>query len=966
MLILAKKINEKVDIMNRKISAICFIFLFFFLICAASAANNENETVKSIDSTQDFSKLSVEKVSETLEANKESKLTSKSVKKENVSLTAPNIKMHYKDGSKFTVTLKDKNKKAIQKAKVKISINGKSYEKTTNSKGKCFINLNLNSGTYSVLTSFAGTNKYNPQSLKSTVTIKSTIKSSDFSKYYKNKAAYFATFYNKKGKLLKNSSVKFKLNSKTYSVKTNAKGVAKLAIDLKPGKYSISAVNTNTSESVSKTVTIKSLIVSSDLTIAEGKTAKFNVKILNSYGKASPNKKVKITVNGKSYTKTTDKNGTVSLDINLKEGKYPIITEYNGIKTTNQITVYVIKKTEFTHMTLIPNYVNITVPFVFRNAYYSLKEGAGGIIKMPKSELLTVQVGSNIYYLSTSQSLDKDIIEIGYKTYFIPFNGSGIISNIDKDKLKGDGILISKIANYTKIECRITTSNNTELFGFYADKGGENSEVLTYMKNDQIIAKISIQTTQFDETGVRYSLLKHYYTSSSANYDELTRNEADKIKFANTNTPVTLSYFRNHIMGYIPKEEIITKFIINGQEELEKIETITYGFGDKYRRSLGFEVLQSYAIINEKITRDNVEYWVLQNSKYLDRFGVMNVYGMFLASLETVWIADGIADNYSKEFNVTWNRGHTLTILGGINLEDTYLNILNADMGMNVSGNKENVMIFRLLNSLNLPNIEDYSLSEVSKRFTDNSTNSLENVLTAISNSRFSIVQLGEMIYIFTEDGTNSSIIYNTTNGIANVILSHDNATYKGSKLPTCNDCCSVGIIPKDIINGIINKLNIINNDINYITSNLQHYSFLIYLIGKELLKPLLTGASAVVLDTFSTMILFQTIGTSYRTNIADEKDWYSLMDTVTFTRPGYLQNKKVYNIPNKNGGYDYVEVKINSDLTLDRTNAIYISNGKTKRLSKEETYKYFTDDHWTPFSMPTKYWDKSWKGILK
>ena len=953
--------------MNKKINTLCFIFLFFFLICAVSAANDENETLKSIDSTQDFSKLGVEKVSETLEVKEVEKITDSSVKKENVILKAPDIKMHYKDGSKFTVTLKDKNKKAIPKAKLKITINGKSYTKTTDSKGKCFIDLNLNSGTYTVLTTFQGTNKYNSQSLKSTVTIKSTIKASDFSKYYKNSASYYATFYNQKGKLLKNASVKFKLNSKTYSIKTNSKGVAKLSINLNPGKYSIKTINPNTTESVSKTVTIKSLIVSSDLTLNPGETGKFNVKILNIYGKASPNKKVKITVNGKSYNKTTNKSGIACLDLTLNPGKYSITTEYNGLKATNKITVTnAIKKTEFSHVTLIPNYVNITIPYVFKNAYYSLREGVNGIIKMPKTEVLSVQVGLDDYYFSTSQTTDKDTIEIGYKTYFIPFNGSGIISNFNKDQLKGDGILISKIINYTQIECRITTSNNTELFGFYADKGSGNSETLTYMKNDQIIAKISIQTTEFDETGLKYSLSKHYYTSTAKNYEELTRNETDKIRFSNTNTPVTFSYFKNYIMGYIPKEEIITRFVVNGQEELEKIETITYGFGEKYRQSLGFEVLQSFAIINEKVTKDIVEYWLSQNPKYLDRFGVMNIYGMFLASLETSWIADEIADNYSKEFNVDWYRGHTLTILGGINLEDTYLNILNSDMGMNVTGNKENEILFRFINSLQLPNLEDYSLSEVSWRFMDNTTNSLDNVLSAISNNNFSIAQLGEMIYIFTEDGANSAIVYNTTSGIANVILSHDNATYKGSAISTSCDCCSVGIMPKDMIRGIKNTLNRVDNDIDHILTNLQPYSYLLYLIGKELLKPLVTGVSAVSLDVFSTMILLQAIGTSYRTNIANEKEWYSLMDTVTFTRPGYLQNKKVYNIPNKNGGYDYVEIKINSDLTLDRTNAIYISDGKTKKLTKEETYKYFTDDNWTPISMPTKYWDNSWKVIAK
>ena len=37
--------------------------------------------------------------------------------------------------------------------------------------------------------------------------------------------------------------------------------------------------------------------------------SKFNVKILNCYGKPSPNKKITIKVNKKTYAKTTDKNG---------------------------------------------------------------------------------------------------------------------------------------------------------------------------------------------------------------------------------------------------------------------------------------------------------------------------------------------------------------------------------------------------------------------------------------------------------------------------------------------------------------------------------------------------------------------------------------------------------------------------------------------------------------------------------
>ena len=145
--------------------------------------------------------------------------------------------------------------------------------------------------------------------------------------------------------------------------------------------------------------------------------------------------------------------------------------------------------------------------------------------------------------------------------------------------------------------------------------------------------------------------------------------------------------------------------------------------------------------------------------------------------------------------------------------------------------------------------------------------------------------------------------------------------------------------------------------------NNIHPFSVLTYMGIKYLLEHTLKGASSACAGLFSAMALIQSGGTIYRNNAVDEKEWHKTMDTLTFTRPGYLQGKKIYNIPNKKGGYDYIEVKINNDLTLNRNNAIYISAGKTKQLTKKETYQYFSEDYWTPFGMPTKYWDESWKG---
>ena len=654
----------------------------------------------------------------------------------------------------------------------------------------------------------------------------------------------------------------------------------------------------------------------------------------------------------------------------MRAGNYTITTEYDGLKNNNKICVKkAIIQSEYVHTTLIPDYVNVTTNYVYDCAY-SLKTGFNGIIKMPKNELFTIQIGQDTYSFSTSRIDGIDSTVIGYKSHLIPFDASGIKSDIDKSKLKGNGIIISQAKGYTEIAYRSITKDNTALFGFYASKGPDSSEVLTYMEGDVITAKITFRTQGYDELGLKYSLSKFYgktvYDFNYKSYDEITNHDTSSIRFANTGKSVTFSYFRNYIVGYPSKEEIITKFIVNGREELEKTEAISYGLSEKYRNSMGFEVVQSYTIVTEKITKGILENWANRNPDYLDRFGVMNVYGMHLSSLETIWLADALADKHAKEFGVTWKRDSTLTVLGGINLDDTYLNILNADMGMNVKGNEKNVVLFRLINSLCLPNLEDYSLSGVAGRFLDNTTNSLDNVLSAISKNRFSIAQLGDLIYIFSQDGEKSAIILNATSGVANVLVNNGDNTYKGSAIATSGDCCSVGIIPKDILGGIRNAMDIFSkgaDSLSNVLDNLHPLSVMAYLGVKMVLEKTLQGASTTYLGLFSIMAVTQTAGTIYRDNVIDEKEWYRTMDTVTFTRPGYLQGKKVYNIPNSNCGYDYVEVKINDDLTLDRNNATYISNGKTKKLTKSETYKYFSEDYWSPFSVPAKYWDESWKG---
>ena len=978
--------------MNIKINTICFIILLFLLVGAVNASDSDNETLQqtieqpedegcqiSVDA-QDTLRASIEpsnkleasaKPTEKLEASKTSTiLTAEKSGKTKTSMKASNLKIFYKDSGKITVTLKDSSKKAVEKAKIKITILSNTYSATTDSNGKFSFKINgVQCGTLKAKLKYDGSKKYYGCSAESTITVKSTIKSSAMTKFYTNKASHHATFYDKKGKVLKNTAVKFKLNGKYYSTKTNSKGVAKLDINLKPGNYEVFQTNPKTSQTTANSIKIKTILETKDLTMTENDGSKFSVKVLNDKGKAAANKKVTVKVNGKTYTPKSNSQGIATQAIDLPHGKCSITTEYEGLVHTNQLTVNKrVVHSSFSHVTMIPNYVNVTVPYAFHNSEYTIKTGTDGIIKLPKNDIFVIHISETKYYVFSKTPLPNvDANILGHETYLVPFDGSGVKSDYNEDNLKGDGILISKMENHTKIEFRSTTELYADLFGLTFDKHDDDVEIMTYIQNDRIMARILFYTEYFDEIGLKTNLGKLYdkntYEINYGTYDRITANNADKIRFTNTQKPVNYTPSRTQIIPKIHKEDLITKFIVNGIEELEKVETISYGYSDLYQVTRGFETLQSYAIINDKVSRYIMDEWLKVNSAYLVRIGIMNVYGMFMAGLETAWLADEIADQYSKEFNVKWEREKTATILGGINLDDTYLHILNADMGMKVSGNCDNAGLFKLFHSMNLPNIEEYALRPVSERYSNNTMNSLNNVLYSIASNNYSIAQIGETIYVFGEN--NSAIILNTSSGVSNVILSNSKSTYKGSSIKTKDDCCSVCNLVRDIINAVETDLNKFKSGISKISDvfdKSRPLSMLTYYGVKTAAGALLSGVPKVALGLFSIMSMVQSAGVTYRTGMVDEKDWHGIMDTYTFTRAGYLQGKKIYNIPNKNGGYDYVEVSINKDHTLNRDNVKYISHGQTKKLTRQETYQYFTDEYWTPFSMPSKYWDESWK----
>lgn len=168
---------------------------------------------------------------------------------------------------------------------------------------------------------------------------KTKIVSKDLTKYYKQSKDFKVRVYGADGKLAVGKYVKFTIDKKTYSVKTDKKGYATLKINKKPGKYTITTQYD--SVKVKDKITVKTTLITKNMSKKAKKTASFKVKVLKSNGKVFAKKVVKINFKGKTYKIKTDKKGiaTFKLPKNLKVGKYTIKTSFGGLTNSNKITV---------------------------------------------------------------------------------------------------------------------------------------------------------------------------------------------------------------------------------------------------------------------------------------------------------------------------------------------------------------------------------------------------------------------------------------------------------------------------------------------------------------------------------------------------------------------------------------------------------------------------------------------------
>lgn len=217
----------------------------------------------------------------------------------------------------------------------------KVFKITTDSKGQAKYVVTTKKN-FSVLISYAGNDNLYKSSTKADV---KPIKCKTELSFSSNSIEYGEDFVVNLKKVNgdpvadKKVIVKITNKNESYSLKTNSKGKAIVPIKyLGTLKFKVSYAGNDVfvKSSASTNLTVKKgsteLKGSAD---SIGKGFNYYITLKNSAGKALANKKVTITINNKTFERTTNSKGQVSLPMNYKLGSYPIKVSYAGNKFYN-------------------------------------------------------------------------------------------------------------------------------------------------------------------------------------------------------------------------------------------------------------------------------------------------------------------------------------------------------------------------------------------------------------------------------------------------------------------------------------------------------------------------------------------------------------------------------------------------------------------------------------------------------
>ena len=389
-------------------------------IAVDSSEDNNYESSVDNDASQDV--LNIDSSTLSTNTDESNNLGEGESSYDGPTVTANNITKYYKGSTKYTATFLDLNGTPLANQDVNITVKGVSHTVKTNSNGVATLAIDLKPGTYDVV----ATNPVTGESLTTTFKILTTLSAKDMSKVYKDNHKFYAKFLNSNGKALAYKVVKFKVNGKTYKVKTNKNGVAGLSLKSLPrGTYKIISYNTD-GLTVTNTIkvyrTVKTSLTASDYNfLVNAKSKVIKVTLTHALGYApGAGKIINFKVNGKTYTARTNSKGVAQLKLpTLKQGTYTV--KYSFAKTSYYYASSTSGKV-FIIPSKTPTYtVKSTTTFGHGAGTKLIVSFASGKVPLAKKEI-TMKIDGKEYTRTTnSKGLFSIPIKLDVGTYTVSY-----------------------------------------------------------------------------------------------------------------------------------------------------------------------------------------------------------------------------------------------------------------------------------------------------------------------------------------------------------------------------------------------------------------------------------------------------------------------------------------------------------------------------------------------------------------
>ena len=201
---------------------------------------------------------------------------------------------------------------------------------TVGDSGDSVVSGNASSGVSVASQDSSSVNKSASQVTASTKKSKTKIKLAKNNKGFMTTSNFIkATLLDSKGKAVKNKNVLFTINKKTYTAKTDSKGLAKINTPYKKGiftiKFRFKGDKSYFASSASAKLNINRMITrlsAPKVSAYVTHNVYLKIKLINAKGKALAKKRLYVKISGKTYKLTTNRLGITKLKVKKGVGTY--------------------------------------------------------------------------------------------------------------------------------------------------------------------------------------------------------------------------------------------------------------------------------------------------------------------------------------------------------------------------------------------------------------------------------------------------------------------------------------------------------------------------------------------------------------------------------------------------------------------------------------------------------------------